>query len=130
MALNWNKYSKNYTRRNYDSDCSIRINGGDRSSSSSLVFRFYNGSEKKFNNGSEYVLFTTNEEGDRVYFASSDSINGYKLFDTNKSAAQSKTLQRKFSSAAIKVWIPRVGDYNILYDKEEKCYYIDLNRKA
>jgi hypothetical protein len=131
MALNWNKYSKTSTRRNINYDCSVRLNGnGDKAHSVSVVFRFYDGVEKKFINGSDYMLFTTNDEGNRVYFIGSDPINGYKIYKTNKATDDSKSMQRKITEAQKKVWLSRVGDYNILYDKEEKLYYIDLDRKA
>ena len=131
MALNWNKYGKVSTRRNTNYDCSVRLNGnGDKAHSFSVVFRFYDGVEKKFSNGSDYVLFTTNDDGTRVYFIGSDAINGYKISKANKAICESKSMQRKITDEQKKVWLPRVGDYNILYDKEEKLYYIDLDRKA
>lgn len=131
MALDRNKFAKGVTRRNDEYECTIRLNVSDKATGTmSLVFSFYDGAEKKFTNGSDYILFTTNDDCDRVYFFDSNPINGYKIIQNNKTGSYAMRMQRRIKGKEIDFWRANIGDYNLLFDKAERLYYIDLNYKA
>lgn len=120
---------KNNTRKCYVADVTIRLNkgsmlanGGNREA---VVFRFYNDAWRKIVNKGEHMVFAYDEKDNRIYYKEASAIDGYKLVRNGKSNITSvtKTISNR------EWWIPHIGDYVLSYDKEEKLYYIDLNKK-
>ena len=133
MALDFNKYAKKRLQRssrNYD--CTLRVYNMTTQSGAYqvLVFGFYNGSDVHFGNDSGYAMFTTNDAGDRVYFAGSDPFMGYKMIEMNPHNLSSyKKIQRCLSGPEIGFWRSNIGDYALQYDEAERLFYIDLNKR-
>lgn len=124
MALNWGIYGPERSKKDVKSECTVRLNNdGKGSAKSVLVFRFYNGSYNKFNKGSDYVIFTTNDDKTRVYFK--NAKNGFKL----SQSPNYKSIRYRFDKAQYTEWQKWIGDYNIVFDSNEQHYYIDINGK-
>ena len=79
---------------------------------------FYNNSQLKITS-TEHIIYALT--ADRLYFKSADSTIGLKLCQKNKNSAARVKINRRFDK-----W---VGEYNLLFDNKEGCWYIDLNKK-
>ena len=85
-----------------------------------IKFYFYDEAYKKVTTG-EYVAVYPYEEEKRIYFTSADKTDGYKLSGkTKNSKVLSVTCHDK------EKWDKIAGDYNLLKDRENNVYYIDL----
>lgn len=126
MALNWNIFVPGRSKKDVKAECAVRLNNdGKGTQKKVVVFRFYNGSFNKFNKGSDYVIFTRNNNNTRIYFTNAKCKNGFKL----SAMPKYKSIRYRFDQAQEANWQMWVGDYNIVFDSEEQFYYIDINSK-
>ena len=90
-----------------------------------LAVRFTDESYKKASR-TEYVGVEIDDELSRMYFVSSDNIEGYKLSASGKS---SKYKSISFSIDNVDEWSDKVGDYDLLKDNNEQLYYIEFEKR-
>lgn len=90
-----------------------------------LAVRFTDESYKKASR-TEYVGVEIDDELSRMYFVSSDNIEGYKLSASGKS---SKYKSISFSIDNVDEWSDKVGDYDLLKDNNEQLYYIEFAKR-
>ena len=90
-----------------------------------LAVRFTDESYKKASR-TEYVGVEIDDELSRMYFVSSDNIEGYKLSASGKS---SKYKSISFSIDSVDEWSDKVGDYDLLKDNNEQLYYIEFAKR-
>lgn len=123
MALTW--VQKGVTRTTARSDVSIRINKGGSKTPKRFVVRFEPDPVRKLTPKSSYLICAFDEDTGRLYFKEDTPMTGFKV--TWTSVGRTK-LQISFPLTAdyMKEY---VGDYQLLYDREEKLYYIDRQLK-
>lgn len=90
-----------------------------------LAVRFTDESYKKASR-TEYVGVEIDDELSRMYFVSSNNIEGYKLSASGKT---SKYKSISFSIEDLDEWADKVGDYDLLKDNNEQLYYIDFAKR-
>lgn len=90
-----------------------------------LAVRFTDESYKKASR-TEYVGVEIDDELSRMYFVSSNNIEGYKLSASGKT---SKYKSISFSIDDLDEWSDKVGDYDLLKDNNEQLYYIDFAKR-
>lgn len=90
-----------------------------------LAVRFTDESYKKASR-TEYVGVEIDDELSRMYFTSSNNIEGYKLSASGKT---SKYKSISFSIEDLDEWADKVGDYDLLKDNSEQLYYIDFAKR-
>lgn len=90
-----------------------------------LAVRFTDESYKKASR-TEYVGVEIDDELSRMYFTSSNNIEGYKLSASGKT---SKYKSISFSIEDLDEWADKVGDYDLLKDNNEQLYYIDFAKR-
>lgn len=128
-----NFVTKNTTRKAAEKEVAVRLNrAGAYSNGASrynVAFRFYENAHKKICANSEYMVYAIDESTQRIYFKESNAIEGYKVSNTNfrNSEITSKTVSAAVSD--IDFWNGCIGDYNLLYDRNEKLYYIEYSKK-
>lgn len=120
--------TKQKTRENTAYEVAFRINSGGLSSSGaprySFVFRFSEDSLKKVTANSNYLVYAIDLERERVYFKEADRITGFKISQIKRGSpyiqcsADNPDAMRKY-----------IGNYNLVFDHEEKLYYIDFSKK-
>lgn len=91
-----------------------------------IVFYFYEGEHEKITCNLR-MMYQRDTERDRIYFVQGSETTGYKL--TPLKTGTSCKFTGAVDPADYESWEKAKGSYNLLYDKEEKLYYIDLNRK-
>ena len=122
--------TKSRSRQNCVCDVAIRLNkngldaAGNRKYS--VVFRFSEGAFKKIVTNTEYAVYAVDRPQGRVYFAESDAMNGFKLVHSNKN---NETRHIQNNTEDTDFWSGHVGDYSLLFDREEKLYYLDFSKK-
>lgn len=112
-------------------DISVSVNKTAASKSNpefpfSVVFRFYYGNVKKITS-TDYVKLFYDPEEMHVYFAESNSVEGYKANISPKSTKNTQYV----SVAGAKFPVDfhdYAGRYDLLYSKTEKMYFIDLKK--
>ena len=118
------KITKSYGRGGFtmgDVKISLNKNGGGRIA---VVVVFYNDNYKKIST-TEYAIPSLDEELGRLYFETGNPSDGFKLSQTNESSAR----RISFIIKDKETWASRSGSYNLLYDTNEKLYYIDFANK-
>jgi len=127
-----NFVTKNKTRKVSTKEVAIRLNlSGAHASGEkrhNVAFRFYDGCHKKICADSEYMVYAVDELSNRIYFKEANAIEGYKVGNICNSAMSSKTVCVAVNNTDF--WNNCVGDYNLLYDRNEKLYYIDYSKKV
>ena len=83
-------------------------------------FTFYNGSEKKIGSTGYLVYALT---ATRVYFKAADIKTGFKLYNKTENS-----ISTRFK--IIRNLTKFIGDYNLLFDNNEGCWYIDMTQKT
>lgn len=86
---------------------------------------FHTNSVKKITSG-DHVLFGIDSEQHRVYFQAGTSVNGYKLQYSRSVNGGSYVKSKNKYLAEFKKY---VGVYDLLYDEEQKLYYVQLAAK-
>lgn len=108
----------------------LRINKGgafaDGTKRYQIAFYFYKGEHEKITCNLR-MMYQRDTERDRIYFAQGSEATGYKL-TPSKTGTYCKFVGA-VDPADYESWEKAKGSYNLLYDKEEKLYYIDLNRR-
>lgn len=107
---------KHNNTRHYDCDVAVTLVTNGKSKVMHLGF--YDNSQLKITS-TEHIIYALT--ADRMYFKSADSTIGLKLCQKTKKSAARIKINRRFDK-----WI---GEYNLLFDNKEGCWYIDLNRK-
>ena len=118
------KITKSYGRGGFtmgDVKISLNKNGGGRIA---VVVVFYNDNYKKIST-TEYAIPSLDEELGRLYFETGNPSDGFKLSQTSESSAR----RISFIIKDKETWASRSGSYNLLYDTNEKLYYIDFANK-
>ena len=118
------KITKSYGRGGFtmgDVKVSLNKNGGDRTA---VVVVFYNDNYKKIST-TGYTIPSLDEELGRLYFETGNQTDGFKLTQTSASSARRMAFIIKDKDT----WATRLGSYNLLYDTNEKLYYIDFANK-
>jgi len=87
---------------------------------------FHKNSIKKITSGN-HVLFGIDSEQHRMYFQAGTSVNGYKL-QHSKTANGGSYIKSKTNNY-VKEIKRHVGVYDLLFDEEQKLYYIQLAAK-
>lgn len=124
---------KNVTRKAALKEVTIRLNRSGVYSNGvkrySVAFRFYENSHKKICVNDEYMVYAIDESSERIYFKESNAIEGYKVCNTNyrNNAITSKTVCVAVSDTDF--WNGCIGDYDLLYDRNERLYYIGYGKK-
>lgn len=122
--------TKTRTRQSVTCDVAIRLNrngldaAGNRKYST--VFRFSADTVKKIVTNTQYAVYAVDKQQGRVYFAESDAVNGFKLVRSNRNS-ESRHIQSHAED--FEFWSDHVGDYSLLYDRDEKLYYLDFSKK-
>lgn len=114
----------------YDVFLNVRKNGmrtqsGEQSYVVSLIFK--NGSKEKATT-TDYVLISYDDELDRMYFEDGSSIGGFKV--SKRSGSRSANVYTAFTIRDTDFWKLRIGNYNLMFDKSEKLYYIDFSKRT
>ena len=126
--LNW--INKDHSRQSEKCDVALRLNRNGRTAAGNIkhnvVFRFSANSVKKIVTNTLYAKCAVDEQRGRVYFTESDVINGYKLICPSMNGERRHF---QISSSDDDFWAERVGDYNLLFDRDEKLYYLDFSKK-
>lgn len=89
-----------------------------------LSIRFADGAYKKAS-GSGYVAVEIDDELGRMYFVESNRAEGFKLVKTNdKTSVQyfSFTIKNR------EEWEGACGEYDLLFDTNERIYYIEFDK--
>lgn len=128
-----NFITKSHTRKAATKEVVVRLNlsgafaNGEKRYN--VVFRFYEDSYKKICRDTEYMVYAIDAMNSRIYFKESNAIDGYKITYTN---AHSATTSKRVCVSVNNVdfWNSCVGDYNLLFDRNEGLYYIDFSKKA
>ena len=113
-----------------DTDVLISVNASGNTAKGNrryrLSFRFTEDGAKKISRPNGVIRFGLYEEDKlcRAYFAPCDPGEGLKLSKGQNtyivSASFNNDSDRFF-------WAQHTGGYNLLYDREEELYYVDLN---
>ena len=83
-----------------------------------LSIRFANESHKKASD-TGYVAVEIDDDLGRIYLLPADKTEGFKLVKTGKMASISFTIKHKDE------WGFICGEHDLLYDKDERAYYIE-----
>lgn len=122
--------TKTRTRQSSTCDVAIRLNrngldaAGNRKYST--VFRFSADAVKKIVTNTQYAVYAVDKQQGRVYFAESDAVNGFKLVRSNRNS-EGRHIQSHADD--YEFWGDHVGDYSLLFDRDEKLYYLDFSKK-
>ena len=123
---NWGPCDGGQNRARGAGDVMIRVTSGGYTKSGqriSLVFRFYDGAEKKIGN-SCYCNFRAIDN--KIYFRSEQEGKGYKL---GRYENKGKNCEMKATVKDRASWEKFAGCYNLLYDRSLELYYIEQNKK-
>lgn len=118
------KITKSFGRGGFnmgDVKLSLNKNGEDRMA---IVVAFYNENHKKIST-TDYAIPSIDEELGRLYFETGSQTDGFKLTNADKGATRRITFIIKDKET----WESRTGQYNLLYDTNERLYYIDFANK-
>lgn len=122
MGINW--IEKGNSRSTARADVSIRLNkSGHGDNQERIIARFDVETAKKLSAKSAYLMMGYDKETGRIYFKEDGPINGFKLSWTNTGHSK-----MQISCPTVDALKKHVGDYQLLFDKEEKLYYIDTNK--
>jgi len=127
---NLNFVTKTRTRQSEMCDVAIRLNRNGLNAAGnpkySTVFRFSANSVKKIVTNTQYAVYAVDKQRGRVYFAESDAVTGFKLVCPSK-GSECRHIQSHAND--YEFWGDHVGDYNLLFDRDEKLYYLDFSKK-
>lgn len=115
MALNFITKQKNCTRSKEDVSISLT---GKKKLSTSIILR--NNADRKLTK-SGYVVVAIDK--DRLYFKESHQNEGYKLSTKAMTTSTFAINSEELNDFAL----THSGDFPLLYDKENKLYYIDAS---
>lgn len=113
--MNWITKTR---QRMSSSNCDVSVT---KAKTGALVITFKNNSYNKITS-TGFIIAGFDDNKNRLYFGSSNRYEGFKLtsFSNNNSKCSFKfKCDLQFE----------IGDYNLEYDKEILCYYIDKNRR-
>lgn len=128
--INWiEKKHKGRSRGGYEHEVVITVikNGKQANGkvNHAVTIRFYHSAETRITKG-ERLKIGIDEEKGRVYFDSAEETEGYKL-SCRTSRGKTKVVQ--FSPDDILEWTSLTGGYDLLHDKENDLYFIDISKK-
>ena len=111
-------------------DVALRVNKTGLSATGevrySLTFRFSPDVVKKIAPNSMYLVYGFDASRCRIYFNEADSSIGFFLSPVTKDGKKKQIQPTCYDPD---FFMKYKGDYNLLFDKEEGLYYIDLARK-
>ena len=103
--------------RHYDCDVAVTITKDGAKKATCITF--YNNSEHKITS-TEHLIYALTAT--RIYFKSADKRLGLKVYKRKPSEKSARfKIQRQLDS-----WM---GEYDLIFDNNEGCWYIDLGKK-
>lgn len=125
--INWienKRKGRKISNHNCDVLVSVIKNGTTKSGAEELAtaIRFYRNAEQKISNTGRLQV-GIDEEEKRIYFASTDGANGYKL------SGRKNTKVIQFKPDDMQKWQSYMGEYMLLQDPVNKLFYIDISKR-
>ena len=111
-------------------DISVSLSKGGTPDTKIGTVYFRGDSQKKLAADCAYITIEIDTDLERMYFVPSDRIHGYKLSVSQNAIVRTLSCGMQLRGANIEAWDPFVGDFDLVYDKSEKLWYIDAKAKA
>lgn len=120
--MEWIKKNTRINTSNTDVSISITSFGKNKRGATKYgtVIMFRNKCFRSILKDSDYMIFAVDRK--RIYFKKSDSVNGFKVYYTNK---EKNNCRIKYVEPLDRF----CGDYTLRYDSKENLYFIDADFK-